>query len=171
MAGDNNLFFGGAQAINGNPSLPNSTAYKVGKVVGDIGSLFAGGGTIAGGLAGEVGGIALDATGVGAIAGVPLNIASAGAIAYGGTVVVNGAVNLYNDTVSLMSGNGGSSGFDKQRKGTPGNNQAQNKQTRDISNRYKLDKDQQRELHDEITGQNYTFKEIEEIAKEIAGRK
>ena len=61
----------------------------------------------------------------------------------------------------------GDSKIDKQKKGTPGNNQAQNKQTRDAANKYKLNKDQQRQLHDEVTGQNYTYKEIEAIAKEI----
>ncbi|WP_243014610.1 RHS repeat-associated core domain-containing protein, partial [Brevibacillus borstelensis] len=59
----------------------------------------------------------------------------------------------------------------KQYKGTPRNNQAQNKQVRDIVTKYKLNKDQQRKLHDEISGQNYDFHTIEEIAKEIkAGR-
>ncbi|MFJ7210730.1 hypothetical protein [Amycolatopsis sp. NPDC098790] len=41
--------------------------------------------------AGEGAGIALDATGVGAIAGVPLNVVSAAGIAVGGTMTV-GAV-------------------------------------------------------------------------------
>jgi hypothetical protein len=61
----------------------------------------------------------------------------------------------------------GDNEIDKQRKGTPGNNQAQNKQTRDAANKYKLNKDQKRQLHDEVTGQNYTYQEILEIAKEI----
>lgn len=43
----------------------------------------AGVGIAAIGVTGEVGGIALDATGVGAVAGVPLNVASAGLIATG----------------------------------------------------------------------------------------
>jgi hypothetical protein len=59
---------------------------------------------------------------------------------------------------------------DKQKNGTPRSNQAQNKQVRDIATKYGLNKAQQRELHDEITGQNYSYKEIEEIAREIAGK-
>ena len=65
----------------------------------------------------------------------------------------------------------GSGNVGKQYKGTPGNNQAQNKQVRDIVTKYKLNKEQQRKLHDEISGQNYDFHTIEDIAKEIkAGR-
>lgn len=51
--------------------------------------------------------------------------------------------------------------------GTPGNNQAQNKQARDAANKHGLNKEQKRKLHDEITGQNYSYREIEEIAKAI----
>jgi len=51
--------------------------------------------------------------------------------------------------------------------GTPGNNQAQNKQVRDIVNKYGLNREQQRKLHDEITGQNYGYREIEEVARQI----
>lgn len=54
------------------------------------------------------------------------------------------------------------------RKGnTPGNNQAQNKQVRDIVKKFKLNKKQQRQLHDEITGQGFDYHEIEEIAEAI----
>ncbi|ACV61100.1 hypothetical protein Dtox_0138 [Desulfofarcimen acetoxidans DSM 771] len=58
--------------------------------------------------------------------------------------------------------------YDKQRKGTPGNNQAQNKQARDAAKKYKLNKDQQRTLYDRISGENYTYKEIENIARDIS---
>lgn len=47
-------------------------------------------GLIALGTGGEVGGVALDATGIGAVAGVPLNIAAAGAIGAGATAVGHG---------------------------------------------------------------------------------
>ncbi|WP_339099603.1 hypothetical protein IGL98_001362 [Enterococcus sp. DIV0840] len=58
------------------------------------------------------------------------------------------------------------------RKGnTPGNNQAQNKQVRDIVKKYKLNKKQQRQLHDEITGQGFDYHEIEEIAEAILNGK
>ncbi len=66
----------------------------------------------------------------------------------------------------LSSISGGNIG-DKQRKGTPKNNQVQNKQVDDIVKKYKLSKAQRRILHDEISGQNLTFKEIESIAIEI----
>jgi RHS repeat-associated protein len=75
---------------------------------------------------------------------------------------------------SIRWSNGGSRGIQgkgKQEKGTPGNNQAQNKQFNDIVKKHKLTKDQSRKLHDEISGQNYGYHQIDEIAKEIkAGR-
>lgn len=46
------------------------------------------------GAGGEVGGFALDATGVGAVAGVPINVVAAGAIAGGVTTAGAGAGNL-----------------------------------------------------------------------------
>lgn len=64
----------------------------------------------------------------------------------------------------------GKPSFDKQKKGTPGNNQAQNKQVRDIVKKLKLNKRQQRELHDEISGQNYGYQEILETAKDMFGK-
>ncbi|MRX56156.1 DNRLRE domain-containing protein [Bacillus idriensis] len=56
---------------------------------------------------------------------------------------------------------------DKKKNGTPGNNQAQNKQFKAVVNKYKLSKSKARELHDAITKRNYSYKEIDEIAKEI----
>jgi RHS repeat-associated protein len=52
-------------------------------------------------------------------------------------------------------------------KGTPRNNQAQNKQVDSIAKKHKLSKKQKRQLHDEISGRNYGYKEIDRIAKEI----
>ena len=52
--------------------------------------------------------------------------------------------------------------------GTPGNNQAQNKQARDAANRYNLSKEGKRLLHDTISGQGYSQQEILEEAKAIA---
>ena len=58
---------------------------------------------------------------------------------------------------------------DKQRNGTPKNNQAQNRQIDDISNKVGLTKYQRRMLHDEISGQDFSYQEILEIAYEIKG--
>lgn len=57
-------------------------------------SLAAGVAMIAAGASGEVGGVALDATGFGAVAGVPLNVASAGLIATGATTATVGGAAL-----------------------------------------------------------------------------
>jgi RHS repeat-associated protein len=49
--------------------------------------------------------------------------------------------------------------------GTPGNNQAQNKQFRDAAQG--LNAQQQRQLHDAVSGQNFNYQQILEIAKAI----
>jgi hypothetical protein len=51
----------------------------------------AGLGLIGAGVGGEVGGIALDATGIGAVGGVPLNVAGVSLVVSGGAMVLGGA--------------------------------------------------------------------------------
>jgi hypothetical protein len=60
----------------------------------DVAGLLLGGGMIVLGGSGEVGGVALDATGVGAVVGVPINIAAAGLIAAGAGIVAMSAGDL-----------------------------------------------------------------------------
>jgi RHS repeat-associated protein len=67
---------------------------RLGAAVGDLGATISGGLEVVGGLGGEVGGLALDATGVGAVVGVPANIVSAGVIAHGGVTAAEGAGHL-----------------------------------------------------------------------------
>ena len=56
----------------------------------------------------------------------------------------------------------------KQKDGAPRNNQAQNKQARDAANAAGgLDANQQRQLHDAISGQDYSYQEILNVAKDI----
>ncbi|MGB8451369.1 MAG: hypothetical protein WCD89_03465, partial [Anaerocolumna sp.] len=102
------FYSGSLQKLSGYEEVfqPDSVAFKLGKTVGDAGSLVAGAGTVIGGGLGEIGGFALDATGAGAVAGVPLTIASTGAIAYGGAVTVNSAKGLVSDGINLISGKG-----------------------------------------------------------------
>lgn len=54
--------------------------------------------------------------------------------------------------------------------GTPGNNQAQNKQVRDICVKLNLSPGQQRQLHEEITGQNYGYHQILQVARDMFGK-
>jgi hypothetical protein len=54
--------------------------------------------------------------------------------------------------------------------GTPGNNQAQNAQINAIVRTLGLTKDQRQQLHIEISGQNYGYQEILQIAKEMFGK-
>ncbi len=55
--------------------------------------------------------------------------------------------------------------INKQKRGTPRNNKAQNKQTDSIIKKLKLTPKQQRELHDLIHGQNWGYQEILDFAK------
>jgi len=78
-------------------------------------------------------------------------------------------VTLPNGTSYIISPTGASTCLDTFRsltdgmekiaagEGTPGNNQAQNKQVRDIVVDLGLNRDQQRQLHDEITGQDPSY--------------
>ena len=70
-----------------------------------IGEAYVGGGLIAAGSAGEIGGLVLDATGVGAVIGIPVGAASAAAIVTGAVVAGHGVfvsantiVNIYNQS-------------------------------------------------------------------------
>ena len=77
-----------------------------------------------------------------------------------------------------MGGGGGSGKFkgtkggnyDKQRRGTPRNNQAQNRQTDNIAGKLRLSHDERRELHDLISGQNMGYQEILQFAREWFGK-
>jgi hypothetical protein len=62
------------------------------------------------GATGEVVGVALDATGVGAVVGVPINIASAGLIVHGSSAALQGGVHL----AKSASESGGSSSTAQQ---------------------------------------------------------
>lgn len=106
-------------------------------------------------------------TGVGAVA------FSGAAVACAGVFASAVACYSHNENVLFsMSGDkgAGETGFDKQKNGTPGNNRAQNKQFRDVVKKLKLNKEQQRELHDEISGENYGYQEILETAKDMFGK-
>lgn len=54
---------------------------------------------------------------------------------------------------------------------TPGNNQAQNKQFRNIAKKLGLSKDEQRMLHDYISHQGLGYQELLELAKELFNKK
>lgn len=60
----------------------------------DLAEMAIGAGMIFFGAGGQVGGVALDATGVGAVAGVPLHVAAAGLITAGGATTARGAASL-----------------------------------------------------------------------------
>lgn len=76
--------------VNGVASFGNAVIHHP----GDLVTTLAGAGLMAVGAGGEIGGAALDATGVGAVIGVPANVVSAGVIATGGAMAAAGAGDL-----------------------------------------------------------------------------
>jgi len=119
------------------------------------------------GLFGGFGGGGLALAGAGTLGS---NIAAATAAAAGvsgvaaqGAAVATAAA-VAGELILMMSGDG-----------TPGNNQAQNKQFRDAVRQYgretgnSLDKDQVRQIHDEITGQNMGYDEIIQAIYDLFG--
>ncbi|MGH3875027.1 MAG: putative T7SS-secreted protein [Pseudonocardiaceae bacterium] len=98
--------------VNGVASFSNAMLHHP----EDLAATAAGLGLMLLGAGGEVGGVALDATGVGAVVGVPVNVVSAGAIATGGVMAAAGMGDLMmhsssDDSVSPMrtdhAGSGG----------------------------------------------------------------
>jgi hypothetical protein len=82
-------FFGGAGRQEG-----GNGDYKVGQAIGDFGATVVGAGETLLGAGGEVGGLALDATGVGAVAGVPVGVVSTAAVVQGSSAVLIGGAHL-----------------------------------------------------------------------------
>jgi hypothetical protein len=79
-----------------------------------------------------------------------------------GVAGAGGNASTASSTAQIETENNGASG-------TPGNNQAQNKQFRSIVAELGLSKEQARGLHDEITGQNLGYHEIRAIAIDMFG--
>ena len=71
-----------------------STGGQLGARLGDAAALVTGTIEVGLGALGEVGGLALDATGAGAVVGVPANVVSAGVIAHGATTDAVAGANL-----------------------------------------------------------------------------
>lgn len=64
-----------------------------------------------------------------------------------------------------MGGRG--SGINKQKKGAPKSNKAQNRQSDAAFRNVNLSKEARRAIHDEMHGMNYSYQEILEEAKSI----
>ena len=80
----------GREVVNGVASAGNAALHHP----ADVAAMLGGAGLMALGGAGEVGGVALDATGVGAPAGISLNVASAGLIVTGAGIAGAGAISV-----------------------------------------------------------------------------
>ena len=153
-----------------NPDEYGGRSFQAGRILGSAIVMVQGAIEFLAGLGGGGVGLATTPVGVGAV----ITPASAAVAAVGAGHTASGFKGLQDSIRAFFSQETKGTGqaklnptVDKQKKGTPGNNQAQNKQVNDIVNKHKLTKEQRRELHDEISGQNYSYKEIEEIARDI----
>jgi hypothetical protein len=59
----------------------------------------------------------------------------------------------------------------RNNRNTSRNNQAQNRQVRDVTKKLKLNKNQQRQLHDYISREGMGYQELLEAAKALSGKK
>ena len=96
----------GVGGLMPNPK-PDSKAFDLGKGLGEA---AAGVGEMILGAGGEIGGLALDATGVGALVGVPANVVSAAVILQGASSAVVGASNVVHAMSMENDSSGGGSG-------------------------------------------------------------
>lgn len=154
--------------------------------------IFSGLASVLGGTATGLGSTVLGAGGFalalpsGGTVTVPAEMAAAAGFAISCTLITGGTIAI-SDAFSKMAVTnanieisfakdydnytGGIQRSGRQKGNAPRSSQAQNKQIDDIVKKYKLSKMQRKRLHSEITGQGYGFKEIVEIAKEIANGK
>jgi RHS repeat-associated protein len=103
IAGAANAY--GSDNLLGAGRVNQSTgAGQLGARLGDSAALATGTVEVVLGAGGEVGGVALDATGVGAVVGVPVNVVSAGVIAHGATTDTAAAANLMKSGGNFSSG-------------------------------------------------------------------
>ena len=86
--------FASDNALGAGRQQQTTAAGQIGAATGDFTAAAVGAGEALLGGGGEVAGLALDATGVGAIAGVPINVASAVAIGQGSAAAVEGVTHL-----------------------------------------------------------------------------
>jgi RHS repeat-associated protein len=109
----------------------STTSGRVGAAVGDFAATVQGGAETLFGGGVEVGGVALDATGVGAVVGVPANVAGAGLMLHGGSTAEQGLSNLFKSAMSPKEGEIGGPGAgkdfpDKTKQEAVAENQAAN---------------------------------------------
>ena len=103
--------------------------------------------------------------------GAPTFASNANATEVGGPLPAANGASLDRPTSNLLVGPGTPTDTDLLHltadDGTPGNNQAQNKQFKDVVRMLGLNKSQARQLHDEITGENYNPQQILQIDQDM----
>lgn len=135
------------------------STFRFGQLAGDFASLVTGVGEI---IVGDA------LIGGGALVAIPTGGSSLAVSAVGLGVAVHGSTSV---GMGLYNGTRGISNlidyFGKNKNGSRqpkmGNNRTKNEEVTSLVKKHKLNRNQQRKLHDYITGENYTRKEIEGI--------
>ena len=160
----------------------NKLLYEIGLALGDIGEIAGEIALAVGTAGGSAAASAAKAAGEGGeLVLVTVNAATAVEAVAGAGVIVDAlknGTNLGRDIQDLIREAKGkydenSSNVErvgKQNGKAPRDNQKQNEQVRDIAKKLNLTKDEQRELHDMISGQGYSYQEILELAEEMFGK-
>ncbi|UYZ62537.1 RHS repeat-associated core domain-containing protein [Hymenobacter weizhouensis] len=129
-----------------------------GQTMGHVTGLGIGLVTTGAGLIGQAGGGALVISGVGTVPGGAVLAGSTAGVVYGAGVTTSAWSALTRPKPMLESrGKLGEGGF---KKNPQGDNTKINEQVTSLVKKYKLDRNEQRQLHDQITGRGLTRKEI-----------
>ncbi len=105
--------FGSDNTLGAGRMNQTTGAGQLGQAFGDAGAAIVGAGEFVLGTGGNVGGLALDATGVGAVAGVPANIVSTAAMVQGGAATGEGFTHLLASAIGPKAGESGGPGAGK----------------------------------------------------------
>lgn len=133
--------------------------FRAGQIFGDLAAIGTGGAEFTAGSGMVVGGVVGAPETLGATLAV--SVEGAAVATHGVAVGATATGNLVRGVADFMSKDKhGSSGGDRM-----GNNRKQNQEVTSLVKKYKLNKEQQRKLHDYITGQGYSRAEIEKIIK------
>jgi RHS repeat-associated protein len=137
--------------------------YQFGQLVGDGASMVLGYVEVGAGVSGEVGGLVLDVTGVGAAVGIPVQIVSGALIAHGATTTVISSTHFMSGIKQRKAGKHGTfRGRDSKR--------ANDAPVKRVAKEKDLNADEQQRLHREIGGGDLTYEEIRDLATALFGR-
>ena len=148
------------------PRAPMTGTGAAGQFMGHVAGTLWGLGSTAIGIGGEFGGGALTLAGITAPAGIAVMTGSTALATYGGAVTLASLHGLGQSGRAILNMGkfkpDGENGFGGFKKNPQGFNTKKNSEVTSLYKQYKLTKEQQRKIHDIITGRDLTRKQIEQ---------